>query len=92
MKITSKKQQDFVNVAGSRLKKLRISKGVTLSDVSRKMNHSVSSKDISLFERGLRDIAALDLFIICDVLNIPADLVFYGNDSAVKKFIDSYCR
>lgn len=83
--------KDFPKIAGPRLKKLRKARNLTLSELSRKTKNSIKSKDIGLFEKGLQDISAVDLYIICNIIGVPIELIFYGSEEKVQNFINSYC-
>lgn len=81
-----KENEEILKTIGHNLKNARISKGFTQEQMAEQLN--VSSKFISMLERGASGISTTNLVNICKVLDIEPNSLFngilnYSNDKDV---------
>ena len=76
-----------VQIAGKRVKIYRERKGLSIEQLSRSLNNEVLVRDIKKFEEGKLDIPAADLFLICEAMNVPINLLFLENDKEFTAFL-----
>ena len=76
--------------AGKRLAAIRTFKKITLEELSDMVFYRISARSISLFERGLKDIDAVDLYFLCRILEVPIELIFDGSKKDIKDYIKNH--
>lgn len=71
-----KENKEILITIGNNLKNARISKGYTQEQMAEQLN--VSSKFISMIERGCSGLSITNLTNICKILNIEPNSLFNG--------------
>ena len=71
-----KENKEILVTIGHNLKNARISKGYTQEQMAEQLN--VSSKFISMIERGCSDLSITNLTNICKILDIEPNSLFNG--------------